>query len=178
MKSKDKHVLCNMQKGMTLLEVIVSFLVVGFGLAMTVSMLQASNRYGVSAEYRAIAMREMQSIVEQMRANPLGFEQYVGLPLPDTSCNGKTEKDKSGCTAKVVLKHEAIAKAIEQAGKDLELWKNGLSTKIPKVEAKFTDVDSVKRSFGITIHWMVGDENQRTSTVLKNKDTLKVIFSL
>ena len=38
------------QKGMTLLEVLVSMLVIGLALAMSISMIQAANRYGETAE--------------------------------------------------------------------------------------------------------------------------------
>ena len=38
------------QKGMTLLEIVVSMLIVALGLAMSVSMIQSANRFGDTEE--------------------------------------------------------------------------------------------------------------------------------
>ena len=67
------------QKGMSLLEVIVSMLICGIGLAGTISAIQASQRLATSADYRAIATREIQSIVDMMRANRLGADKYIDV---------------------------------------------------------------------------------------------------
>lgn len=176
MKTKFDHILQQKQKGMTLLEVIVSFLVVGFGLAMTVSMLQASNRYAASAEYRAIAMREMQSIVDQMRANPLGFEGYFGGNATDTSCKDKTTPD-SICTLAKILQHKNVEEAVAMAKGQRERWLVRLRKSVPGMEEPiFTEISD--NSFSISVSWTLGKENKRTDDNKNKKDTLTVNFSL
>ena len=46
------------QKGMTLLEIVVSMLIVALGLAISVSMIQTANRFGDTAEYTAFALQK------------------------------------------------------------------------------------------------------------------------
>lgn len=179
MKTKFNHILQQKQKGMTLLEAIVSFLVVGFGLAMTVSMLQASNRYGASAEYRAIAMREMQSIVEQMRANPLGYEGYfVGGSATDTSCKDKSAPD-STCTLAKILQHKNVEEAVAMAKEQRERWLVRLRESVPGIhDPVFTPDPNKANSFSISVSWTLGEENKRTDDNKNKKDTLTVNFSL
>ena len=65
------------QKGMTLLEIVVSMLIVALGLAISVSMIQTANRFGDTAEYTAFALQKSQLIIDTMRANSLGRRAYV-----------------------------------------------------------------------------------------------------
>lgn len=182
MKNTFNHMLRQKQKGMTLLEAIVSFLVVGFGLAMTVSMLQASNRYGVSAEYRAIIMREMQTIVEQMRANPLGFDGYFdGTPTPVTNCKDKPAPD-STCPLAKILQHKQVEDALKIAKKQKKDWKEELERRIPQAvveDFKKDDESNKENGFIIAISWTLGKENKRDDSDEDNKtDKLKMSFSL
>ena len=66
----------NKQKGMTMLEVIVAMLIIGLGLAMSISMIQASNRFGNNAEFSHLALEQAQAIIDKMRANSVAARSY------------------------------------------------------------------------------------------------------
>lgn len=65
------------QKGMSLLEVVVAMLVIGIALAGSIAMIQASNRYGISAAYTSTAQQHAQTIINQMRANNVVRDTYL-----------------------------------------------------------------------------------------------------
>ena len=85
----NQNIAMNKQQGMTLLEVVVSMLVVALGLVMSVSMLQTANRFGDTAEYTSFALQESQTLIDAMRANRLADETYfvnaIGVTSKDTS---------------------------------------------------------------------------------------------
>ena len=66
----------NKQKGMTMLEVIVAMLIIGLGLAMSISMIQTSNRFGNNAEFSHLALEQAQAIIDKMRANSVAARSY------------------------------------------------------------------------------------------------------
>lgn len=74
------------QKGMTLLEIVVSMLIVALGLAMSVSMIQSANRFGDTAEYTAFALQKSQLIIDTMRANVVAKDTYIisGINTPNS----------------------------------------------------------------------------------------------
>lgn len=57
------------QKGMSLLEVVVAMLVVGIALSGSLAMIQAANRFGLSAEFISIGQQHAQSMIDRIRAN-------------------------------------------------------------------------------------------------------------
>lgn len=65
------------QKGMSLLEVVVAMLVIGIALAGSIAMIQASNRYGISAAYTSTAQQHAQTLINQMRANNVVRDTYL-----------------------------------------------------------------------------------------------------
>lgn len=83
------------QKGMTLLEVVISMLIVALGLAMSVAMIQTANRFGDTAEYTAFAQQKSRLMIDAMRANVLAKDTYV-FDLNDNPVqkNGKTDYEK------------------------------------------------------------------------------------
>lgn len=87
-KYSNKNIVACQQRGMTILEVVVSMLVVALGLAMSISMIQTANRFGDTAEYTAFALQESQSLIDAMRANRLAERTYfvdaIGVTSKDT----------------------------------------------------------------------------------------------
>lgn len=94
-----KNKMLKNQKGMSLLEVVVSMLICGIGLAGMTGAIQASQRLATSAEYRAIAAREVQSAIDMMRANRLGSTEYVKSSggKVDTAGIGDTDPGMAIC---------------------------------------------------------------------------------
>lgn len=74
------------QRGMTLLEVVISMLVVALGLVMSISMIQTANRFGDTAEYTAFALQKSQLIIDTMRANVVAKDTYIisGINTPNS----------------------------------------------------------------------------------------------
>ena len=91
-KRKNKLVgtLCTHQKGMTLLEIVISMLIVALGLAMSVSMIQTANRFGDTAEFTAFAQQKSQQIIDAMRANSIARETYL-LDWQNTAPQGDVD---------------------------------------------------------------------------------------
>lgn len=65
------------QKGMSLLEVVVAMLVVGIALSGSLAMIQAANRFGLSAEFTSIAQQHAQSMIDRIRANSIAKKDYA-----------------------------------------------------------------------------------------------------
>lgn len=65
------------QKGMSLIEVLVSMLIIGLALAMSISMIQASNRFGESAEFGSSALQQTQAIIDKVKSNKIAMNTYV-----------------------------------------------------------------------------------------------------
>ncbi|EHM52207.1 type IV pilus modification protein PilV [Cardiobacterium valvarum] len=91
-KRKNKLVgtLCTHQKGMTLLEIVISMLIVALGLAMSVSMIQTANRFGDTAEFTAFAQQKSQQIIDAMRANNIARDTYL-LDWENTATQGNID---------------------------------------------------------------------------------------
>lgn len=153
-----------LQKGMTFLEVIVAILVFGLGLAMTVSMMQASHRFGMNAEYRAIATREAQSLIDHMRANYLGLEGYV--PNVAKPCDAidaqKEEKKHKACET-------AMNAAKSRASQFMAFWEHNLQAQLPNA------IHNVTRN-SVTITWRV--EQDEHDITISDANTVRIEFEL
>lgn len=131
------------QHGMTLLEVLVSMLVIGLALAMSISMIQTANRYGETAEYTAAALQRAQSIIDKMRANNVAAPAYVfDGGAKGTNYNalyGKLDMGKIPNDLKCQI--EGVASTapalvncnnyLEQAKQDMVSWSNELQQNLP-----------------------------------------------
>ncbi|WP_072281590.1 type IV pilus modification protein PilV [Rappaport israeli] len=152
------------QSGMSLLEVVVSMLIIGLGLVMAASMIQASNRYGESAEYRSMAIDKIQSIADSMRANALGGQGYVwgrsnymetgynpnNVPLQTvTPC-------VTNCKTKDTLKDQAESIAYRRAQADLITWLGQVATSLPGGQASIGRHGS---TYTVTVMWQVNAES-------------------
>lgn len=155
---KNKKFFRQCEKGMTMLEVVVSMLIIGIGLAMTVSMLSASNRYANSAEYRAIAMREIQSIVDNMRANKLGASGYTNSPDSSVDCGGCDANQKKAKT-------DAFDLAIKRAKKEKDEWNKELETNLPSGTGTVARKGAAADSYTVSVTWHLATEEEQTLSV-------------
>lgn len=78
------------QRGMSMLEVVVSMLIIGLGLAMGISMIQTSNRFGNNAEFTHSALEQAQAIIDKIRANQVAAESYEYMGGAALSANYDT----------------------------------------------------------------------------------------
>lgn len=78
------------QSGMSMLEVVVSMLIIGLGLAMSISMIQTSNRFGNNAEFSHSALEQAQAIIDKIRANQVAAATYEYMGGAALSANYDT----------------------------------------------------------------------------------------
>lgn len=135
------------QKGMTLLEIVVSMLIVALGLAMSVSMIQSANRFGDTAEYTAFALQKSQLIIDTMRANALAKETYVVNGISANPNNGDYKgvydslnsiydaANKDAALSRLVdnlrCKNSACTLAEENAKADVYAWADEIVSTLP-----------------------------------------------
>ncbi|MDO4642600.1 MAG: type IV pilus modification protein PilV [Cardiobacteriaceae bacterium] len=114
------------QRGMTLLEVLISMLVVALGLGLSVSMIQTANRFGDSAEYRARALQKTEEIAGKIQANINARNTYVldnGISiLPTTSFDELYRKADFGSRNPSFTCLSTCTKAEEIAKDDVKSW--------------------------------------------------------
>lgn len=158
------------QQGMSLLEVVVAMLLCGIGLAITVGMYQASIRHAQQAEYRAIAMREAQVLIDEMRANKLGAPGFVGVlnvnngaaqqeanieAFDNYICKQKDDKDE--CAQ--LIKDVSIKKGRPKA----EQWRNKLVDNIPTIAG---------HNDWINLEWAGKDHKDRYTLTIRWKTVI------
>lgn len=154
------------ESGMTLLEVLISMLVVGTGLAMTISMLYASNRYGNAAEYRAIAINDMRSIIDSMRANKLGAIVYTGGTAP-------TSTDAN--------KQAAITSATTMAKADIALWDRYVANDLPNGDYTISVINASTGTYQIRMQWDLVNQDkslEKNPSASTKTDQLVITFAL
>lgn len=177
MKKKNlSYFAAKRQNGMSLLEVIVSFLVVGLGLGLLVSMLGASNRYGATAEYRANAMREIQTIVDAMRANRMGLAGYQfgsgqwednNYSLSVAKKNPEVKCASAECTLEEKLKQRAESQALTRAQREMTTWLRNVNNSVPAGQGSI--LRQPDGSYIVRVRWQIGEENQRQDDETKNE---------
>lgn len=127
------------QKGMSLIEVLVAMLIIGLALTMGISMIQASNRFGESAEFGSSALQQAQAIIDKIKSNGVASDTYLftgGVVITNGDEYEKMYAEVSKVklidiplhlTCKVALCSEAenIAKA------DVVQWNNTLQEMLP-----------------------------------------------
>lgn len=184
------------QRGMTLLEVLVSMLIVAVGLVTTTMMLQVSNRYGYSAEYRARAMHEMQSLIEMVQANALGIDGYIfGIAkyqengysinigtaeFKADTCSGEKFKDKDVDKEACELRNKAGKNAVKQAHTEMTNWLQRVQAVVPNGQAAVTRDEDKTGIYTVTIMWRIFEADQRAegSATSNKTDQVSVDFTL
>ena len=121
------------QRGMTLLEIVISMLIVALGLAMSVSMIQTANRFGDTAEFTAFAQQKSQQIIDAMRANSIARDTYL-LDWENTASQGNLDYhrlynnlngiyDATDITARLRCKNGGrCTEAENNAKQDMRVW--------------------------------------------------------
>lgn len=138
----------NNQLGMTLIEVLVSMLVIGLALAMSISMIQTANRFGENAEFSSSALRQAQAIVDKIRANNANANSYTFLGgavlTPNSSFNDLYNNvDMSTITACTI--------DCSVAERDMLQWRDELAALLPGGRGMI--VPSGNRRFDVIVMW-------------------------
>lgn len=106
------------QQGATLIEILVTMLVVAIGLLGAGGLQLAATRYQQTAQMRSQAMVQMQFITEKIRANNsvLASAAYIAA---DSYTDAATYPVDPGCG----LSGQPVCNALQSAQKDLRLWR-------------------------------------------------------
>lgn len=88
------------QKGMSLLEVVVAMLVVGIALSGSLAMIQAANRFGLSAEFTSIAQQHAQSMIDRIRANSIAKKDYAFGSISSSEITSLRDRTVTGANAR------------------------------------------------------------------------------
>lgn len=139
------------QNGMTLIEVLVSMLIIGLALAMSISMIQTANRFGESAEFSSSALRQAQNIIDKIRANKAAADKYEflgGLTLKATDTFSDLYKVDM---AKIPTCSASCTPAEKVASEDLQQWRANLAELLPGGKGIIRRIND--RRFDIVVMW-------------------------
>lgn len=170
------------QKGMSLIEVLVSMLVIGLALVMSISMIQVANRYGESAEFSAAALQQAQSVIDKMRANKIAAPAYIftggatGTAYDSwyQADMGKIPDDLS-CDSDV-----QCLTALDTAKADMSQWKANLSSLLPGGKGVVREVSAGSGAYEVIVMWKYSPESEARSAESVNPKArgITVNFSL
>lgn len=176
--------LCTRQQGMTLLEIVVSMLIVALGLAMSVSMIQTANRFGDTAEYTAFAQQKSQFIIDAMRANNIARDTYLlNQDRADPNVKILDYKqlydslsgiyDVGDITSYLKCKTSNCTEAEKTAKEDMQAWVNAIRT-LPGGRGIIRQSDG---QYEIVVMWSHVSETSQSNAAVPVQGT-RVWFTL
>lgn len=125
------------QGGVTLIEVLITMVVVSVGLLGAAGLQLASTRYQQTASLRTLAMQQSEVIIEKMRVNNANFRlsnlvNAVAAPetaylAPDDYDNADALPDDPACG----LQGQPVCTAAQAAQRDLREWRDALARELP-----------------------------------------------
>jgi len=118
-------------RGFSLVEVLVSMVVVALGILALAGLLQAATRYSKMAELRSSAVLLANDIADRIRANPVGGAiGGRGYDLVDDAFPSAPAAAHAACT------RESPCGPADLAGADLAEWTARLRASLPKGSAQ------------------------------------------
>lgn len=114
------------QRGATLIEVMVSILIVAFGVLAMIALQTNAVKFTKTSEYRSIATLLANDLADRMRVNPDGVSLLGYTTQPNTKYTApQTTPTRSECTA------PTSCTAVELAARDMGEWKRALFFSLP-----------------------------------------------
>lgn len=167
------------------MEVLVSALIIGLALVMALSMIQTANRYGESAEYSASALQQAQSIVDKIRANPIGVSAYLfkgggsgtSYDAWYSSVNMDEIPNNLNCAVDAPNGCAAVLQIVKD---DMTQWKNGLSNSLPGGKGIIQETVAGTRQYEVIITWHNNPESGAVASLARTAKArgITVNFSL
>lgn len=147
------------QKGMTLLEVVISMLIIGMGLAMSIAMLQSSLRYQATADQQERAMLLMQEMIDMMRGNTVAANCYTFGDFDFDFDSWHKPAMKTSCAKK----QDAKGLAAQRANADLTRWLTDIKTILPngKAAVDVPDATNFPNQYRIQLQWLNREDTSR-----------------
>ena len=140
-------------KGFTLLEALIAFMILSVGMLGIASLQVVSQKAGKTAVYNSVAMMKVEELFESMRANPGVLANYVGAGFQHDCFAAKN------CTE------------VELAEDDVYWWGQNLTSGLPSSAATTVTVTaavapSKMATVNITVNWQ---ERSKTTVNAVNK---------
>lgn len=155
------------QKGMSLIEVLVSMLVVGLALVTSISMIQSANRFGNSAEYSSSALNQAQAIIDKIRVNKIGVDGYVfigGAAVSDIDTAVSSGNygvvfnavDMASIPSVLVTgctRTPCTPESMSTANTDMAQWAANLREALPEGKGIVRLIDANRSSYEVIVMW-------------------------
>lgn len=153
-----KHTLTSRQAGATLIEILVSVLVIALGLLTMASVQSNSVKFQKTSEFRAIATLLASDLADRMRANQLGVEaQSYSVPsesFSDGLLTANNEGAKQACGAIVNGTIDEPCNPEPMAAQDLFEWRSRLRASLPNAAVHVSQYDTAQRAVELWIAWV------------------------
>lgn len=133
-------------KGFTLLEALIGFLILSIGMLGVASLQAISLKAGKTSVYNSIAIMKVEEIIESMRANPSSLVIYTGAGA-DSACIGT-----KNCTSD------------DLANYDVFLWRQDLTIGLPpaatsSIVLTAAVAPSKLATVDVTVGWLERDKD-------------------
>jgi len=167
-----RHTSMQWQRGFSLIEALVAFLILSVGMLGIASLQTLSLKAGSTAMYRTAAIIKVDEIIENMRANQAAVASYAAGPADPGAFNGCRQAD--GAAAKVCTTDELAAD-------DVYYWKQSLKTVLPANDTTTAQIDvvapvapEVLSTVTITVNWNERNVDKNAAVAMNYSVTLQI----
>jgi type IV pilus assembly protein PilV len=160
------------QRGFTLIEALVAFLILSVGMLGIASLQTLSLKAGSTAMYRTAAIMNVDEIIENMRANQTAIASYAAgtsYPGADNGCRQTTGNAAKVCTTD------------ELAKDDIFHWKSTLKNVLPSNAGTTASVTvvapvapEVLSTATITVNWNERIVDNKAAVAMNYSVTLQI----
>lgn len=125
------------QAGATLIEILITILVVAIGLLGAAGMQLASNRFQQTSVHRAEALQQANMIIEKIRANNANLRRSnlaTAIAAPDTGYlaeDAYEDAERLPDDPECGLAGQTVCNAGESAQRDLREWRESIERSLP-----------------------------------------------
>ena len=147
------RVLTMTNRGFTLIETLVSLVVLSVGLMGIAALYAQSMGAGRTAQYRTLAVTMAADIADRIRVNRTAGAGYAGLPL-DFGCDADGGVAPNDCTPGQIASH------------DLFRWQNALPQVLPNGGGNVVfNPATLPPTYTITVNWNEVNQGQLNYTL-------------
>ena len=139
--------------GFTLLEVLISVLVLAFGLLGLAGMQSLTVKNNLIAEHRSRASLVAYDIIDRIRVNRSSVNSYLSTTMPPTAA-----ASQAGC-----LNTTTACTSAQMAQHDLFEWNTAIVTSLPRGAGTIA-VDAAGIIYTVSVNWDVNQDGASNAT--------------